>query len=98
MSLLVEYSLKEGRAEEQAEALRTFVDGLKALGDQGFHYSAFETDDPTRFIGLLEFDTEDAKQAFIKSAPFAEYRDNAQDRFSASPNATQIRLVASTRR
>lgn len=98
MSLLVEYSLKDGKAEEQAAALRTFVAGLAALGDQGFHYSAFETDDPTRFIGLLEFDTEEAKQNFIKSAPFAEYRDNAKDRFSASPNATQIRLVASTRK
>ena len=98
MSLLVEYTLKEGSASEQAEALRTFVAGLKALGDQGFHYSAFETDDPTRFIGLLEFDTEEAKQNFIQSAPFAEYRENAQDRFSASPNATQIRLVASTRK
>ncbi len=98
MSLLVEYFVKDGRADEQTDGLRTFVDGLKALGDQGFHYSAFETDDPTRFIGLLEFDTEEAKQAFIKSAPFAEYREMAQDRFSTSPNATQIRLVASTRR
>ncbi|MEM8688567.1 MAG: hypothetical protein AAGF81_14635 [Pseudomonadota bacterium] len=98
MSLLVEYSLKEGKAEEQADALRTLVAGLKALGGQGFQYSAFETDDPTRFIGLLEFDTEEGKQNFIKSAPFAEYRDNAQDRFSAAPNAVQIRLVATTRR
>ena len=97
MSLLVEYTLKEGRAEEQAEALRAFVAGLNALGDQGFHYSAFETDDPTRFIGLLEFDDDEAKQNFLKSAPFAEYRENAQDRFSAAPNATQIRLVASTK-
>ncbi len=97
MSLLVEYSLKDGKADEQAEALRTFVDGLKAMQDDGFHYSAFETDDPTRFIGLLEFDDEEAKQRFVASAPFAEYRDNASERFSASPNATQIRLVASTR-
>ncbi len=97
MSLLVEYTLKDGKAEEQAEALRTFVAGLKALGDDGFHYSAFETDDPTRFIGVLEFGDDEAKQRFLQSAPFAEYRENAQDRFNAPPNATQIRLVASTR-
>lgn len=97
MSLLVEYTLKDGKADEQSEALRTFVAGLKALGDDGFHYSAFETDDPTRFIGVLEFNDDEAKQRFLASAPFAEYRENATERFKAPPNAMQIRLVASTR-
>ncbi|NNF76439.1 MAG: hypothetical protein HKN05_00285 [Rhizobiales bacterium] len=98
MSLLVEYTLKDGKADEQTEALRTFVAGLKALNDEGFQYSAFETDDPTRFIGVLEFADDEAKQRFLASAPFADYRNNASDRFSAPPNATQIRLVASTRK
>lgn len=97
MSLLVEYTLKDGKADEQRDALRSFVSGLKALGDDGFHYSAFETDDPTRFIGLLEFDDDEAKQRFLASAPFSDYRDNAKDRFEAPPNPTVIRLVASTR-
>ena len=97
MSLLVEYTIKDGKAEAQADALRTFVAGLKSLNDDGFHYSAFETDDPTRFIGLVEFDDDEAKQRFLKSPAFAEYRDTASDRFQAPPNATQIRLIATTR-
>ena len=97
MSLLVEYTVNEGKAQAQLEALKTFVDGLKAIGDEGYDYTAFATDDPTRFIAILEFDDEQAKQRFIDSAPFAEYREGAKDRFPHPPVTTAIGLVASTR-
>lgn len=97
MSLLVEYTVNEGMASAQVDALRRFVDGLKAIGDGGYDYTAFETDDPTKFIALLEFDDEAAKQRFLDSAPFVEYRDGSKDRFPGPPSTTVIRLVASTR-
>ncbi len=97
MSLLVEYTVLEGKAQAQVDALITFVDGLKAIGDGGYNYAAYETDDPTKFIAVLDFDDEDAKQRFLDSAPFAEYRDTSKDRFPGPPSTTTIRLVASTR-
>lgn len=97
MSLLVEYTVNEGKAEAQVEALRKFVAGLKSIGDEGYNYTAFETDDPTRFIAVLEFDDEPAKQRFLDSAPFNDYRDGSKDRFPGPPSTTVIRLVASTR-
>lgn len=97
MSLLVEYTVLDGKAAAQVEALETFVAGLKQLGDDSFNYTAFETDDPTRFIALLEFDDEAGKQRFLDSAAFADYRNGSRDRFPAPPQTTQIRLVASTR-
>ena len=97
VGLLVEYTLMEGMADAQVEALQSFVAGLKDIGDEGYSYTAFETNDPTKFIGLLEFDDDAAKQRFIESAPFAAYRDGAKDRFAAPPNATPIRRVATTR-
>ncbi len=48
MSLLVEYTVNEGKADAQVEALNTFVAGLKAIGDEGYNYTAYETDDPTK--------------------------------------------------
>jgi len=96
MSLLVEYSVREGMADDQIEALNTFVEGLKAIGDGGYSYTAFETDDPTKFIAVFEFDDDDAKQRFLESAPFATYRDGAKDRFTSPPSTTQIHRVAST--
>jgi hypothetical protein len=97
MSLLVEYTLKEGQAAAQIEALKTFIGDLKSIGANGFDYTAFETDDPTKFIALLEFNDDEGKQQFLDSAPFAEYRDGAGERFTGPPSTTQITLVDTTR-
>ncbi|MEM7465125.1 MAG: hypothetical protein AAF362_20850 [Pseudomonadota bacterium] len=96
MGLLVEYTILEGKKDAQTDALITFIEGLKDMGDPGFTYTAWETDDPTRFIGLLEFDDEEAKQRFVNSEPFQQYRDTAGERFGAPPNATAIRRIGST--
>ena len=97
MSLLVEYSLKPGMAEAQEEALRKLVTDLKGEGVTGCHYAGFSTEDETRFIGLLEFDDEDGRQAFLTSKAFAAYRDAAGPRFTGPPQTTTVHGVASTR-
>ncbi len=97
MSLLVEYSIIEGKAAEQTEALKSLITDLRELGDQGFHYTAFETDDPTRFIAVLEFDDDAAKQRFLSSEAFATYRDGTKGRFTGPPSTTPLQFVASTR-
>ena len=97
MSLLVEYSIMEGKADEQSDALNEFVAGLVSLGDDGFDYTAYETDDPTRFIAVLDFDDEAAKQRFLDSTPFDTYREGTKGRFTKPPQTTPIKLVASTR-
>lgn len=97
MGLLVEYSLNDGMAKAQIDALEALISGLKDLSDGGYHYTAYETDDPKRFIAVLEFDDDAAKQRFLDSAPFNTYRDGAKGRFTGPPQTTQIKLVASTR-
>ena len=97
MSLLVEYSIEEGMANAQAAALKQLVSGLAAIADDGYNYTAFETDDPTRFVALLEFNDEAGKKRFLDSAPFNDYRDGSKGRFTKPPQATPIKLVATTR-
>lgn len=97
MSLLVEYTIVEGMADAQKEALKTFVEGLKEIADEGYSYTAFDTDDPTRFIAVLEFRDEAGKKRFLDSGPFNDYRDGSAGRFQNPPSTTNIRLVASTR-
>ena len=97
MSLLVEYTVNEGKADAQIDALKNFVAGLKAIGDEGYDYTAYETDDPTKFVAVLDFSDDSAKQRFLDSAPFIEYRDGSKDRFPGPPSTTTIKLVASTR-
>ena len=74
------------------------IGGLKSMDDASFDYTAFETDDPTKFIALLEFDGDAAKQRFLDSAPFAQYRDGAKERFTGPPSTTSLKLVDTTRR
>ena len=97
MSLLVEYSLKDGQSDAQINALKEFCSGLKAMNDPGFTYTAFATENPTKFIAVLEFDDDDAKDRFLKSDPFQTYRDGAGPRFTGPPSSTTIDLVSSSR-
>ena len=97
MGLLVEYTVLEGMAGKQVQALHTFIDGLKEMGDATYTYTAYETDDPTRFVAILEFDDEEAKHRFLNSEPFKQYRDGAKERFPGPPNATPIKRVGSSR-
>lgn len=45
MCLLVEYSIVPGKAPEQIDALKSFVAALKELGDSGFDYTSYETNE-----------------------------------------------------
>lgn len=96
MGLLVEYTVLEGKKDAQIEALNTMIAGLKGMGESGFSYTAWETDDPTRFVAVLEFDDEEAKQEFLSSEAFNHYRDTASERFPGPPTATPIKRVGST--
>lgn len=97
MSLLVEYSIVAGKAPEQIDALKSFVAALRELGDNGFDYTSYETDDPTKFIAVFDFDDDMAKDRFLNSQAFATYRDGTKGRFTGPPSTTNLNLVASTR-
>lgn len=97
MSLLVEYSIEDGKASEQIDALKAFVAALRQLGDAGFNYTAYKTDDPTKFVAVFDFDNDAAKQRFLNSQAFASYREGSRGRFTSPPSTTDITLVASTR-
>ncbi len=97
MHLLVKYTVNEGKADAQRAALNALVAGLKKEGNAGFDYTGFETDDPTQFIAILRYDDDAAKQRFLDTAAFKEYRDSAKDRFPGPPSTTAMRKVASTK-
>lgn len=98
MSLLVHYTLKSADGHDaQIAAMKALVSGLNTEGITGVHYSCFSTDDPTHFIGLLEFPDEARKQAFLKSASFATYRETVGPTFANPPQTTDITAIASTR-
>jgi quinol monooxygenase YgiN len=98
MSLLVRYTLNSSdHHDTQIAAMRTLVDGLKSEGIAGLNYSCFSTDQPTEFIGVLEYPDDAAKQGFLESKSFATYRDTVGPIFANPPQPTEIQSIASTR-
>ena len=98
MSLLVRYTLGSADGHKaQIDAMKALVAGLGAEGVAGVQYSCFSTDDPVEFIGLLEFDDDAGKQAFLDSAAFANYRETVSPTFANPPQTTEISAIASTR-
>lgn len=98
MSLLVHYTLKsEDDKKAQSISMKALVNGLKSEAIDGLHYSCFSTEDPSRFVGVLEFVDDAAKQAFLASASFAAYRETVGPTFANPPQTTEIEAIASTR-
>lgn len=98
MSLLVRYTLKSADDHgAQARAMQALVAGLKAEGIAGLDYSCYSTEEPTEFIGILEFPDDTAKQAFLGSQAFAAYRETVGPTFANPPQTTPITAIASTR-
>ncbi|MEL6207805.1 MAG: hypothetical protein AAFR47_21225 [Pseudomonadota bacterium] len=100
MSLLVHYTLTSADDHaHQIAAMEALVAGLTEegiTGADGLHYSCFATEDRTRFVGLLEFDNDAGKQAFLDSEAFAAYRAKVGPTFANPPDASTLTAIAST--
>jgi quinol monooxygenase YgiN len=97
MSLLVHYTLKSADDHDvQVSAMEKFVQSLKSEGVAA-RYTCFSTDDPTRFVGVLEFDDNGQKQSFLDSKAFDAYRAAVGPTFANPPETTSLKAIASTR-
>jgi len=98
MSLLIHYTLKSDEHHDaQKAAMAGLVEGLKSENLTGVNYSCFSTEDPLRFVGVLEFRDDAEKQSFLSSAAFASYREAVGPTFANPPQTTEIVSIASTR-
>jgi quinol monooxygenase YgiN len=98
MSLIVHYTLSSPAGHDaQVAAMRELVAGFRAEGVKGVHYSAYATEAPERFVGILDFADEAGRQAFLASAAFAAYRARVGPTFANPPQTTTVTAIASTR-
>ena len=101
MPLLVHYTLKSADdRDHQVAAMTALVEDLKsegAAGTDGLHYSCYTTEDPVRFVGVLQFDSDVGKDAFLNSEAFATYKAKVGPTFANPPEAVPLSSIASTR-
>lgn len=97
MSLLVRYTLKSAEDQDrQTAAMEALVSALRAEGVP-VAYSCFATEDPTAFLGVMEFADDAGFQAFQASAAFAAYRAAVTPILTGPPATTRLAAIASTR-
>ena len=97
MSLLVRYTLKDASDHDhQIAAMKALVSGLVAENVEGVIYSCFTTQDPTKFIGVLEFEDDQGKQNFLNSGAFETYKATVSPTFANPPETEDIFGIAST--
>ena len=97
MSLLVRYTLKDAADhDKQIAAMEALVSALESSGISGLDYTCFATDQPTEFVGVLEFPDEATFKAFQASDAFAAYRQRVGTTFANPPHTTPITKIAST--
>ena len=98
MSLLVRYTLKSATDhDQQIAAMEKLVADLKAENVPGVDYSCFETEEPTEFVGTLEFDEQAGFEAFQESNAFKTYRETVQPILANPPQTQKIARIASTK-
>ncbi len=97
MSLLVRYSLNDAAHHDaQIGAMKALVADLKSEGIPGLSYTCFETDQPTEFVGVLQFPDDATFKVFQTSRAFAAYRERVGPTFANPPQTTPITAIAST--
>ncbi len=98
MSLLVHYTLKSADDHTAlSTAMEALVAGLKSEAIDGLAYQCFATDDPTKFLGVLQFADEAGFKAFQASAAFATYRETVTPILAGPPSTEKLQPIADTR-
>ena len=98
MSLLVRYTLADpANHDAQVRAMQALVADLKAAAIAGLNYSCYSTEEPTEFVGVLDFADQAAFEAFQASDGFAAYRSLVGPTFANPPKTPTIAEIASTR-
>jgi len=96
MDLMIQYRVKEGLGDIQAEAVKGFVANIAGQFGQDIQYTAFRLPDGLSFKHLAWIKDEDTKTRLQAQPFFAEFSKGVQERAEEPPSVTPLTNVAST--
>lgn len=95
ISVMVTYTVKEDRVEENEELVRAVYAGLDEIGDPDVHYATFKKADGRTFVHLAMFPSSD-KQAVLSNSPaFRAFQEDIGDRCDVPPDPQPLELIGS---
>ena len=93
INVMVTYTVKPDRVEENERLVRAVYEGLAAIGDPDVHYATFKKEDGLTFVHLAFFANAD-KQAILSTSPaFVEFQRDILDRCDVPPQAQPLSPV-----
>ena len=93
---LIQYSVKPELVAEQEEAIKTFIEAIKGVGDPDASYTSLKAEDGVSFTHVARFRTEEALKRFQSQPHFETFSKGLRPRCTEGPNATKLTLVATT--
>jgi hypothetical protein len=90
--VIVRYTVKSDRAEENADRVRKVFAALAAL-----RYMTFQSDDGVSFTHIVSIETEDGSNPLGDTPAFKQFQANLKDRYEVPHAATTVNLVGSYR-
>jgi hypothetical protein len=87
--VMVRYTVKPGRAEENERLVRDVYDELHRTGPEGIRYATFRLADGVTFVHVASVETDDAA--------FARFQEAVAERCDVAPVVTELTEVGSYR-
>lgn len=95
INVIVTYTVKPDRVEENETLVHAVYDELRAIGDPDVHYATFRKDDGRTFVHVAFFPSEEKQQVLTQSAAFGAFQAALQDRCEVPPRAEPVAPVDS---
>ncbi len=95
MSVMVTYTVKEDRVEENEALVRAVYEELASIGDAGIHYATFRKDDGRTFVHVAFFDGPESREALGKTAAFQAFQSGIEERCEVPPNPEPLHRIGS---
>ena len=89
--VMVRYTVKPDRAEENERLVREVYEELHRTGPEGIRYATFRLADGVTFVHLAV--TEDGDNPLTRSAAFKEFQQGLGERAVEGPDFTDVTLV-----
>jgi hypothetical protein len=93
--VLVQYKVKEDKAEENINFIRNVFNELKVNNPSGLRYASFHQPDRLSFVHIASIESEDGKNPLSDSKAFAEFQKEIKDRCEIPPMAIELHEIGS---
>ena len=93
--VLVRYTVKADRSEENENYIRKVFDDLLETRPGGLRYASFKLEDGVSFVHLASIETDDGSNPLSQSAAFKAFQERIKERCEKPPVAVDLHEIGS---